>query len=191
MTNLLYLIAALVLTAALAPARAESGIAQLVPRIEQLGPGWTSNRVVVLVDPLSSPPLLADKNEGSGWLVNARAWVAKTGEAQAVLRCYRGEASVLVWINRFHTPKDIGNNWGFDKSTKKSPPTLPAVGEEVRFYQRDGLHNNFAFRRANYLIDVEGMSVEIEHLKHLAEVLDLNLLKALAAPKSQSPPPQK
>jgi hypothetical protein len=55
---------------------------------------------------------------------------------------------------------------------------LPKFGEEVRFYQRHGLHNNIAFRRSNYLIEVESVSVPVERLKQLAELLDANLVRA-------------
>ena len=59
---------------------------------------------------------------------------------------------------------------------------MPEAGEEVRFYQRHGLHHNIIFRRGNYLIDVESPKMcGLEHLKRLAEVLDSNLLKAQKA----------
>ncbi len=77
-------------------------------------------------------------------------------------------------------------NWGRDKLTTGSPGELPKVGEEVRFSQRDGMHNNIAFVRGRYLISVESFGIrrgqDIEHLKHLAEVLDANLLKAKSSP---------
>ena len=63
---------------------------------------------------------------------------------------------------------------------------LPKVGDEVRFYKRDGMHNNIAFRRDNYLIDVEGTRVPIEKLKHLAEMIDSNLSKAQKAASHKS-----
>jgi hypothetical protein len=42
-----------------------------------------------------------------------------------------------------------------------------------------GKHNNIAFRRANYLIDVEGVSAPLEKLKQLAEALDSNLVNGV------------
>jgi hypothetical protein len=98
-----------------------------------------------------------------------------------------------VWIHRFKSKEDIGQDWGTDKETKVTLDRLPDVGEEVRFYQRHGMHNNIAFRRGAYLVDVEGMGAPIEKLKQMAEVMDGNLLKAQGqpAPKGQQPAPTK
>jgi sialidase-1 len=161
------------------------GIDKIAPASEQLGTGWGSNRVVVLVDPLSSPSVVA--NEGAGWLKGAQDAVGTRGrEAYAVIRCYYGTSSVLVWINRFKSKDDIGQDWGTDREagTKATLDKLPDVGEEVRYYRRGGMHNNIAFRRGPYLVDVEGMSAPIEKLKQMAEVMDGNLLKAQGQPAS-------
>ena len=171
-----------------AAAQQQFGIDKIVPTSEQLGADWGSNRVVVLVDPLSSPSIVT--NEGSGWLKVAQGVVGKKGcEAYGVIRCSYGPNSVLVWIHRFKSRDDIRHDWGTDKETKVTLDRLPDVGEEVRFYQRQGMHNNIAFRRGSYLVDVEGMGAPVEKLKQMAEVMDRNLLKAQgqAAPKGQQP----
>lgn len=165
----------------------QPGIASILATVEQLGEGWTSNRVLVLIDPLSSPREIADTNENqTAWLQFGRGLLKKEPrrEACAMVRYYGGGSGAhhtnsLVFISRWKSKQDIPAEWGLDKETKDSPGNLPKVGEEVRFYQRDGMHNNIAFRRGNYLIDVECPAVYgIEHLKRLAEVLDRNLLKA-------------
>jgi hypothetical protein len=92
------------------------------------------------------------------------------------------QTNSLVYITRWQTKEDIGDDWGEDKATKDSPGTLPKVGEEVRFDQRHGLHNDITFRRGYYLICVEcPTAYGMEHLKRLAEVLDNNLVKAQGA----------
>jgi hypothetical protein len=170
-------------------AELQPGSTQIAATLAQLGPGWTSNRVVVLVDPLCSPGEAADPNESSGWLSFAHDILRKEPrrEAYAVLRYYGSfgtnswctHSEVLVWIMRWQSKQDIGSDWGRDKATKESADSLPRIGEEVRCYQRHGMHNNIAFRRGTYLIDVEGSTVcGWEHLKRLAEVLDANFLKA-------------
>ena len=194
--KMLLALTTLALTAASAVAQQRVGIDKIVPTSEQLGAGWGSNRVVVLVDPLSSPSIVTNENEGPGWLKVAHNAVGEDGrEAYGVIRCFYGPNSVLVWINRFKSKEDIGQDWGTDREagTKATLDNLPGVGEEVRFYRRGGMHNNIAFRRGAYLVDVEGMGAPIEKLKQMAEVMDGNLLKAQgqSAPKGQQPAPTK
>ncbi|HYG34168.1 MAG TPA: hypothetical protein VEC99_05260, partial [Clostridia bacterium] len=123
-------------------------------------------------------------------------------EAHAMLRYYGSfgtntwctNSDLLVYIMRWKSPADISSDWGQDNATKESPDTLPKVGEEVRAYQRHGMHNNIAFRRGAYLIDVEGSNAcGWEYLKHMAKVLDNNFLKAqkALAAGEQNPSPQK
>jgi hypothetical protein len=168
----------------------QPGIFSILATVEQLGDGWSSNRVVVLIDPLSSPREIAETNENqTTWLQFGRDLLKKEPrrEAYAMVRYYGGTSGAyhtnsLVFISRWRSRTDIPADWGRDKATKDSPGILPKVGEEVRFYQRDGMHNNIAFRRGNYLIDVEcPTAFGIEHLKRLAEALDNNLLKAQEA----------
>ena len=180
-------ITALALAAIPAVGEQQVGIDKIVPTLEQLGAGWTSNRVVVLVDPLSSPSVVT--NEGPVWLQAAQRAVGKGGrEAYCFLRCSYGPRSVLVWINRYKRKEDIRPDWGTDKDTRIPPDKLPEVGEEVRFYQRHGLHNDIAFRRGSYLVEVEGVDAPMESLKQMAEVLDGNLLKAQGLPAPKRPP---
>lgn len=172
-------VAALVLAALSAFGQQQVAIDRIVPTLDQLGPSWTSNRVAILVDPLSSPSLVTNVNEGPGWLKIAQNAVGKDGrKAYAVLRYCQVSNSVLVWINRFKSKGDIPLDWGGDKDTEVTQGKLPNVGEEVRFYRRHGMHNDIAFRRGTCLITVEGMAVPIEKLKQLAAVLDENLLRA-------------
>ncbi|HOX56741.1 MAG TPA: hypothetical protein P5205_10505 [Candidatus Paceibacterota bacterium] len=118
-------------------------------------------------------------NEGKGWLQVARNTVGKGGcEAYAVLRYFSGSNTVLVRMRRYRSREDIGDAWGKDKDTRDAPGSLPNAGEETRFYQRDGMHKDIAFRRGNYLITVEGMGAPLEKLKQLAEALDDNLVRA-------------
>jgi hypothetical protein len=165
-------------------------IDQIAPSLAQLGNGWTSNHVVVLVDQLN--PTNEICNEGKGWLQAAHNVVGKRGrEAYMVLRYAYGSNSTLVWITRCKDPQSIGDDWARDKETKSTLASLPKVGEEVRFYQRDGMHNNIAFRRGNYLIDVESPGAPIDKLKQLAVLLDANLVKAQTAPTPKAEAVQK
>ncbi len=160
---------------------------QIAPTPAQLGAGWTSNHIVVLVDRLA--PTNQISNEGEGWLKAAHGLIEQRGsEACMVLRYTYESSSLIVSVNRFKDPQSIGDDWGRDKETKTKLDVLPKVGDEVRFYQRHGMHNNIAFRRGNYLIDVEGMGASIEKLKTLAEALDRNLVKAQLAPGQVTKP---
>jgi hypothetical protein len=168
----------------------QPGLTSILPTVAQLGEGWTSNRVVVLIDPLSSPREIAATNENQmAWLQFGRDLLKKDArrEAYAMVRYYGGgsggyHTNSLVFITRWKSRESTGDDWGRDKETKDPPGNLSKVGEEVRFYQRDGMHNNIAFRRGKYLIDVEcPTAYGIEHLKRLAEALDNNLLKAQEA----------
>ena len=155
----------------------EPSIDEIAPSLKQIGTGWTSNHIVVYVDQIS--PANEICNESKGWLQAAHNVVGKNGcEAYAVIRYHSVSNQFLVWINRFNRKESIPSDWGMDQQTKVKPAKLPQLGEEVRFYQRHGMHNNIAFRRGNYLVDVEGSNAEMEELKTLAELVDNNLLKA-------------
>jgi hypothetical protein len=163
-------------------AQAPIRIDAVMPSTSQLGGSWTSNRVVVVLDPLSSPNEVS--NEGKGWLQAAGNVVGKQGcNSYCVVRYFwTGQGSFLVWSKRYETKEQIGEDWGKDHDglgrtipSTNSPPVLPNVGDEVRFYQRHGMHNNIAFRRGEFVFDVEGHS--IPHLKELAEAIDGNLIK--------------
>jgi len=154
-------------------------IDQIAPSLTQLGKGWTSNHVVVLVDRLA--PTNEISNEGKGWLRAAHNVVGSWGrEAYMVLRYSTyGSNSILIWIIRCKDPQSVGDEWGGGKEKKHTMDSLPLVGEEVRFYRRDEMHNNIAFRRGNYLIDFESPGAPLEKLRQLAVVLDANLARAL------------
>jgi hypothetical protein len=156
-------------------------IEEIFPPASALGSGWTSNHIAVLVDRVR--PTNDFSTEGKGWPDAAHRVVGTRGcEAYVVMRYYwQGSGSTLVWVKRYTKKEDIGNDWGTEKETKDSLDRLPNAGEEVRFYQRHGRHNNFAFRRDNFLVDVEGPTTPIEHvlqLKKLAEVIDRRLIEA-------------
>jgi len=188
MRTLLAVITGTLIGVGCVPAAQPLSIDQIAPSLTQLGNGWTSNHVVVVVDQLN--PTNAICNEGKGWLQAAHNVVGKRGrEAYIVLRYAYGSNSTLVWITRCKDPQSIGDDWGRDKETKSTLDSLPRIGEEVRFYRRDGMHNNIAFRRGNYLIDVESPGAPIEKLKQLALLLDANLVRAQRAstPKGETP----
>lgn len=156
----------------------------IAPSLSQLGAGWTSNQVVVFVD--QRTPTNEIGHEHNAWLKAAHSVVGKRGrEAYLLVRYTYGSNDALVWIIRCKDAQSVGDDWGRDKETKTSLENLPKVGEEVRFYQRHGRHNNIAFRRGNYLVDVESVSVPVEKLKQLAELLDANLVRAQKGPKPE------
>ena len=183
----------LVLAAVALRAQPQPGIDRFVPTLGQLGAGWVSDTIVVLVDPLSSPKEVG--SEGV-YMENARKMVkTHEREAFAAIRYAYGGSNVWVWawINRYKSKEEIPPDWGRDKLTKMKLNSLPSAGEEARFSQRDGLHNDFTFRRGNFLVCVEGATAPIDKLKQLAEVLDRNLLKAQkeVASSSSEPKPER
>ncbi len=154
---------------------AQVGIATILPSLADLGSGWTSNSIAVLLDPLSSPGEVA---EGPAWRESARRVVSKPGfEAHAVARYFYGTNGLLVLVNRLKTKDDIREDWWRDPETKAPSGGLPAVGEEVRFYRRHGMHSAIAFRRGNYLIEVETVAAPMDKVRQMAELLDAKLLK--------------
>lgn len=156
----------------------------IAPSLSQLGAGWTSNQVVVFVD--QRTPTNEIGHEHNAWLKAARSVVGKRGrEAYLLVRYTYGSNDALVWIIRCKDAQSVGVDWGRDKETKTSLENLPKVGEEVRFYQRHGRHNNIAFRRNNYLVDIESVSVPVERLRQLAELLDANLVRVQQGPTTE------
>ena len=170
-------------------AQPEPGIDKFVPMLDQLGAGWVSSTIVALVDPLSSP---REAGSEGPYLERAREMIkTHKREAFAAVRYVYGGSNVWVWawINRYRSKEEIPTDWGRDKLTKMKLDSLPRAGEEVRFDQRDGLHNDFTFRRGNFLVCVEGVTAPIDKLKQLSVALDGNLLKAQNTLAAKSPAP--
>ncbi len=160
------------------PADAGQGpaLTKILASVEQLGRGWTSNNLVVMLDPLSSP---SEASESPNWMDAARRVVGKRGcQAYGVVRYFHGKSSSLVWIYRYGSTTIVRTNWP-SYEPAKAPPSLPKVGDERRFSHRHGMHNNVTFSRGCFLIDVEsGRSIGFDELNWVEEVFDHNLLEA-------------
>jgi hypothetical protein len=144
MRTIFAVVAGLLVAAGHAGADQPFKLDQIAPSTARLGQGWTSNHVVVMVDQLC--PTNEVGNEGTGRLQVAHNAVGKRGcEAYCVLRYQYGSAAILVWIRRYRSTQNIGDDWGRDKETKATPDSLPKVGDEARFYQRHGLHNDIFY----------------------------------------------
>ena len=99
-------------------ARPTVGIDKIVSSPQQMGAGWASNRVVVWVDPLSSPTVMTNGDQPADWLKIAREQIGKGGrEASAFVRLFHGTNLVHVHITRFRSKDDITPNWGTDNAT--------------------------------------------------------------------------
>jgi hypothetical protein len=117
-------------------------------------------------------------NDGTSWVQAAKNTLGSDGrEACLVLRYTYYSSNILVWVTRFETPEHIKAAWVRSEGYQSTSSPAPEIGEEARIYRRGGLHNNFAFRRGIYLVDVEGVSAPVERLRQLAELLDRNLLR--------------
>jgi hypothetical protein len=174
-------------TTALAQEKAGSNdlvhISQIIPTLEQLGAGWESNRICVLIEPLETPSEKADPGESTNFFTIARNAISNGHrEAYAMLRYKYRDQNCIVWIQRWDSKEMVlSQNWDAEKPTNGPPVTLPQIGERVFHTQRHGLHQNIDFIRDKYSISVESGSTQpeyVEPLKHLAEVLDANFLKA-------------
>src|SRR5689334_10948295 len=69
-----------VIGASFAGAEQQPALSQIVPTIEQLGQGWASNHLVVLLDPLSFPRRRSQMRVLTGWRQHG-VFVAKPGRA--------------------------------------------------------------------------------------------------------------
>jgi hypothetical protein len=185
----------LALATASLKAQPQPGIDKFLPTLDQLGAGWASRTIAVLADPLSSPSEVVD--EGWKGLLEPVRKMIKTHEREAFaqVRYVYGNSNVWIWawIYRYKSKEEMPPDWGRDKLTKMKLDSLPQVGDEVRFCQRDGLHNDFYFRRGSFLICVEGVTAPMDKLRQLTEVLDRNLLNAQKeiASSSREPKPQR
>jgi hypothetical protein len=112
-------------------------ISQIAPTITQLGSGWTSNRVAVLVDPLCSP---GEIGESDTWLNNGRALIRNNPrrESYAVLRYYgcgigASRANTLVSITRWKTKEDIGTTGDMTRTQRIRPVLCPKLATKSAF----------------------------------------------------------
>ena len=83
---------------------ADVAIDRILPPVSELGAAWTSNRVVLLIDPLSSPSDVADSRDASNpeaVLQATRDGMRKSRRsAQAFVRYYHGDRQYGVFISR-------------------------------------------------------------------------------------------
>ena len=163
---------------------AEVAIDRILPPLSDLGAEWTSNRVVILVDPLSSPSEIADSSDvkdREASLRSLRDGMAKSHRnAQAFIRYYRGSSQYGVFVSRFDSKNSAEANWAkFLKEEKAASVSLPSpLGERYRFSNRHGMHNSLTFLRGQYYITVEsGLASHWEELEHLARAVDVRILK--------------
>lgn len=190
-------LSSLTLTAAHGADQPPIRLDSLMPSVAQLGGNWTSNHVIVLLDPLSQPHEVC--NEDVGWLQAANRVIGMRGISSFCVSRYSwdGPGSFLVNAWRYESEDQIGDRWGKDYDgwgnevpSKQTLADLPEVGDEVRFYKRHGMHGNIAFRRGEFVFDVEGSGRPeyIPRLKELAEAIDKNLIKAQEARTNASSP---
>jgi hypothetical protein len=167
---------------------AEVAIDRILPPVSDLGAEWTSNRVVILVDPLSSPSEIADSRDvkdREASLRLLRDGMAKSHRnAQAFIRYYRGSSQYGVFVSRFDSKNSAEANWAeFLKEEKAASVPLPMpLGERYCF--SNGMHNGLTFLRGQYCITVEsGLTSGWEELEHLARAVDARILKLLPKDK--------
>jgi hypothetical protein len=168
---------------------AEVAIDRILPPVSDLGAEWTSNRVVILVDPLSSPSEIADSSDGKDREASLRLLrdgMAKSHRnAQAFIRYYRGSSQYGVFVSRFDSKNRAEANWAmFLKEEKAASVSLPGPLGERYCFNQDGMHNGLEFLRSQYGITVEsGLSSHWEELEHLARAVDARILKLLPKDK--------
>jgi hypothetical protein len=182
-TKVLVLIGLLLLSRS---AATEVGIGRILPTITELGSGWTSNRIVLLVDPLSSPSEVADARdapEPEAMLRSTRESMRRSHRTgQAFIRYHLGNQQFGVFINRFDSKSAAEANW--TKSVEEEATAATSVprqiGERVRSGNRNGMHNHLTFLRGQYFVTVEcGLASGWKDIEHLARAIDEKLVKEM------------
>jgi len=165
---------------------AEIAIDGILPPIAVLGPEWTCKRVVLLVDPLSSPSEVADSRDTAEPLASVQAprdGMRKSHrKGQAFVRYYQGDRQYGVFVSRFESKTSAEANWSNSAGEEKAATVSLSspIGERFRFSNRDGMHNDLTFLRGKYYITVEGGLDEWEQVKQLARVIDERLIRQTA-----------
>jgi hypothetical protein len=165
---------------------ADVAIDRILPSVAELGTGWTSNCVGLLVDPLSSPTEVADSRdtaETHAFLRSMHDGMRKSRRTgQAFVRYYHGSGQYGVFVSRFDSESSAEANWAKSTGEGKAPAVSLSspVGERFRFSIRDGIHNDLTFLRGRYYITVEGGLDGWEQVKHLARFVDDRLLRQTA-----------
>lgn len=162
----------------------EVPIDRILPPVSALGNAWTSNRVVLLIDPLSSPSAVADSRDvpdPEAALRITRELMRKSHRVgQAVVRYYLGVRQCGVFISRFDSKSSAEANWAKPVTEERTATVSLSspVGERFRFSNRHGMHNGLSFLRGHFCITVEcGLDEGWEEIKHLARAIDEMLLK--------------
>jgi hypothetical protein len=169
------------------------GILDILPSIQDLGKEWTTNSVVVLVDPYSRP---AEISNGMGALLDwARKGVSqheqtggclegRTGYCLVLYGCgdsYRNNLEYEVCAQAWSERQSLDGHWTYWKA-KMEPLRVPGesggVGEDC-YWTRDTTEQHLHFRRGLFQITVSicGVGPDPKRMLRLAQAIDARIGK--------------
>lgn len=152
------------------PLQAEpQAILRLAPTPAELGPGWTTNVVAYLIDPLSEPPEIDYRGDPktSLPLVYQRSQMDTNHRTGCGLLLYgRGDlvhnsGLYRVHIQRWQDRRALHNAWvGWKMNPLRVVPKLDAPGEDYfwteEWWRRTLVEQNLVFRRGLFHLVIEG-----------------------------------
>jgi hypothetical protein len=169
-------------------AAVDKPVLELAPTLAELGKEWTTNQVVLLIDPLGKLPEAVDAGnpDPKGLLRTFRNMMRSTGRT-GYLRMHYGRGDLVVNRGAYHvylqrwTSSEVLNRRQFQES-ESIPRRAPDVGQTAS-WKRTEMYDNLVFQRDQYLVIIEfGRASDYTYATRLAELIDAKIVDR-AVPK--------
>jgi hypothetical protein len=161
----------------------EKPILELAPTLAELGPGWTTNQVMYLLDPrCQSPEIDYLGRKPSPVLEYQRQQMRKDGRtAYADIHYGRGNMVVnqgryMVTIQRWGETRSLDKRWvGWKMNRNRIVRSTATVGEDC-FWTDDGMFQSLTLRRDLFHVVIQaGSAAEYIPMLRLAQVIDAKI----------------
>jgi hypothetical protein len=179
----------------------QKAILNVLPSLAELGPGWTTNQVAYLIDPLSQPSEIDYQSDPktSGKLAGQREAMKTNGRTGCGMVYYgRGDLVMnsglyRVTIQRWAEKRPLHNAWvTWKMNPSRVVRSCPAVGEDYfwvnEWWRETLLRHHLVFRRGLFHVLIEaGADSDVLQMVRLGEAIDRRIRQSAAAnPKAIS-----
>jgi hypothetical protein len=182
-TPLAYVLITLAWASSFLHAAEEKAILSVAPSLVELGPGWTTNLIACLLDPLSNPSEVDYFNDKPSRLLEFHREQMKKDGRTGYATIHYGQGNMVmneglyrVYIQRWADVRALRDRW-FD--WKMYPTRIARASRAIgidSYWRDDGSFQEFCFRRGLFHVIVQGGSESAySPMIRLAEVIDAKI----------------
>jgi hypothetical protein len=172
----------------------DRSVLDIAPTLAELSNGWTTNRIVYLIDPRCEPPeQVYPGHPNPKSLLDYHRQMMKSSGRTGYLRMHYGFGDLTVNRGGYHVylQRWVDSNslsgQRFQEEKHIDRP-IPDVGQEA-YWKSDAMYDGLVFRRDQYLVIVEfGPTSDYARATRLAQVIDAKIMgkRVPKAPEPQS-----